>query len=453
MPKSAKKEENKTPTLKKSTKKAAKRAVKKAAKKHPILVVAVIVIVFVLIAVGVVLYLKVDKVHDAVNSIIGAKETTTEGSGGNALSQEGGTPSQEATPQTSDGTPSQEATPQTSGDPLPKAATFGDKDLSFHFLELGNNYTGDSTYIKAGDVDILIDAGSRQNSADAISEYVDRYCTDGTLEYVIATHAHQDHIAGFTNTSGRDGIFKRYECGVIIDFAETNATSAVYQNYVAARDAEVAAGAKHYTAADCVEERNGAQKTYVLGEGISMTVLDQDYYWGKSSDENNYSVCILFNHGDNYYLFTGDLEEDGEKSLVKRNSLPEVQLFKAGHHGSYTASTDALLSVIKPKIVCVCCCAGAVEYTQNKENTFPSQAFIDRVAPYTAKVYVTTVGTVEFNKEKNKYEDKGFASMNGVITVISSGGNVTVTCSENDTLLKDTAWFAANRTRPPAWAA
>ncbi|HAE89222.1 MAG TPA: hypothetical protein DCG79_05105, partial [Clostridiales bacterium] len=322
-----------------------------------------------------------------------------------------------------------------------------------HFLELGNNYTGDSTYIKAGDVDILIDAGSRQNSSDAIATYVDNYCTDGKLEYVIATHAHQDHIAGFTNTNARNGIFKRYECGVIIDFALTNASSAVYNNYVTARDEEVAAGAKHYTALECCNETNGAKKTYELGEGMSMTILYQRFYSESSSDENNYSVCVLFNHGDKYYLLTGDLEAEGEASLVENNNLPEVELFKAGHHGSYTASTNTLLSKIKPKMVCVCCCAGSVEYTQNSANTFPSQAFIDRVAPYTTQVYVTTLGSVAFDSDKNKYVDTGFTSMNGNITVLSSGGNVTVSCSNNNTVLKDTEWFQANRTRPPAWAA
>ena len=34
-------------------------------------------------------------------------------------------------------------------------------DLSIHFMELGNEYAGDSIYIKAGETDILIDAGSR----------------------------------------------------------------------------------------------------------------------------------------------------------------------------------------------------------------------------------------------------------------------------------------------------
>lgn len=74
--------------------------------------------------------------------------------------------------------------------------TYISGDLSIHFMELGNNYTGDSIYIKAGDTDILIDAGSRADSTDTTAAYIDQYCTDGVLEYVIATHADQDHIAG-----------------------------------------------------------------------------------------------------------------------------------------------------------------------------------------------------------------------------------------------------------------
>ena len=69
--------------------------------------------------------------------------------------------------------------------------------LEIHFLELGNANTGDSVYIQAGDNDILIDAGSRKNSASAIESYLDPLVEDGKLEYVFATHAHQDHIAGF----------------------------------------------------------------------------------------------------------------------------------------------------------------------------------------------------------------------------------------------------------------
>ena len=75
-------------------------------------------------------------------------------------------------------------------------------DFMVHFLELGNKFAGDCTYIKAGDCDILIDAGSRTSSVSTISEYIDQYVTDGKLEYVIVTHAHEDHYAGFSAING-----------------------------------------------------------------------------------------------------------------------------------------------------------------------------------------------------------------------------------------------------------
>ena len=146
-------------------------------------------------------------------------------------------------------------------------------DLSIHFMELGNKYAGDSIYIKAGDTDILIDAGSRESSTETTSAYIDQYCTDGVLEYVIATHAD--------------------------------------------------------------------------------------------------------------------------------------------------------------------------EYTDTPENQFPTQAMIDRVAQYTDRVYVTSLG--------DESAEDGYVSMNGNIVVKSGRGGVTVECSNNDTLLKDTQWFKENRTTPSAW--
>ena len=38
-------------------------------------------------------------------------------------------------------------------------------DLQFHFMQLGNNKNGDAIYIKAGDIDILIDAGVSDTTA------------------------------------------------------------------------------------------------------------------------------------------------------------------------------------------------------------------------------------------------------------------------------------------------
>ena len=314
--------------------------------------------------------------------------------------------------------------------------------MDINFLELGNKYTGDSTFIKAGDVDILIDAGSRQNSATTIANFIDNYCTDGVLEYVIATHAHQDHIAGFVGSNADQGILKRYKIDTLIDFSLTNATSAIYNNYISLRDEKVASGdiAHHYTANDCIQGNNGAKRIYQLGEGMSMEILDQKFYRETTSDENDYSVCALFTQANNHYLFTGDLEKDGEKSLVELNSLPEVELFKGGHHGSYTANTDTLLNVIKPKTICICCCAGSDEYTKTPENMFPAQLAVNRMAKWTDQIFVTTVVSDD---------EKGYKSLNGNINFhCSKGKEYVVTGSNNSIILKDTEWFKNNRTWP-----
>lgn len=320
-------------------------------------------------------------------------------------------------------------------------------DLSFHFLTLGNKYTGDSTYIKIGDVDILIDAGSRQNSAAPIIEYVNQYCTDGKLEYVIATHAHQDHIAGFVGTKS-GGVLNSFEIGTIIEFARTNSTSAIYGNYCAARDAAVEKGAKCYTALQCWNNEDGAQRSYTLAEGVTMDVLNNYYYKNKTSDENNYSVCVMFNYGDSHYLFTGDLETEGESYLVDGNDLPHCKLFKGGHHGSYTANTAKLMQVIQPDVVCVCCCAGTPEYTENMDNTFPSQAFFDRVLPYTDQIFVTTmVDEIIPPEDEDDDPDWTVKDMNGNIVVVTDGVKLDVHCSASAVSVTETDWFRENRKR------
>lgn len=332
-------------------------------------------------------------------------------------------------------------------------------DLSIHFMELGNNYTGDSIYIRAGDTDILIDAGSRTNSAAVIDQYLQSQMDgDRTLEYVIATHAHQDHIAGFAGDGSNESLFELYDCKTIIDFSQTEATSNVYKNYVTSRNAEIESGAEHYTALECCEGTNGAQQVYEIAPGIEMKILYHKYYSEYPGDENNCSVCVLISQGDNNFLLTGDLEAEGEISLVENNpDLPKVKLFKAGHHGSYTASSDVLLNKIQPEIVCVCCCAGSVEYLHNAStyedllHSFPAQEAIDRISKWTDQVYVTTLGDITFDSSSGKYKDIGFGSMNGNIVVTSNSGGVSVACSASNTLLKDTEWFRENRTMPAAW--
>ncbi|MBQ7948548.1 MAG: MBL fold metallo-hydrolase [Clostridia bacterium] len=330
-------------------------------------------------------------------------------------------------------------------------------DLSIHFLELGNKYTGDCTLIKVGNTEVLIDAGSRKGSAPTVSAYIDEYCTDGVLEYVISTHAHEDHISGFIGTKNgntRSGILYNYEVETLIQFARSdygltteNGNPTLYSEYLDAVAYAETQGTQVYTALECWNGTNGAQKTYYLDaeNKVSMNILYNYFYENKTSGgggENEYSVCMLLSYEEEHFLFTGDLEKKGEEYLVQYNELPQCTLFKGGHHGSYTASSETLLSVIQPEIVCVCCCCGSTEYTKDMANVFPSQAFVDRVAKYTDRVYVTTVVSEDA---------KGYQSMNGNIVVWMREDTISINCSNNNILFKDTEWFAVNRIMPEPW--
>lgn len=323
--------------------------------------------------------------------------------------------------------------------------------ISFHFMMLGNGSSGDSIYIQAGEKDILIDAGSVESSVETIKNYLNTRITDNKIEYVIVTHGDKDHIAGFAKTNG--SIFDLYECETIIDFpltskSETTASGGVslYGDYIAERNAEVEKGAKHYTALECFKEQNGAQRVYNLTEdgNVKMEILYNYYYENDrgGDEENDYSVCVQFYHGSKKFLFTGDLEKKGEEKLVEyytnnyKGTLSNVELFKAGHHGSATSSNDVLLDVIKPKICIVQCAIG-------DKHDFPRQEFIDRISKHTSNVYVNTMANEEYTNG-NSYVD-----MNGNIVVISDAEDgVYVECSNNNTKLKDTDWFKKYRIWP-----
>ena len=353
--------------------------------------------------------------------------------------------------------------------------------VAVHFLELGNKYTGDCTYIKVGEnIDILIDCGSKSNSVPTVSNYLNQYVTDGVLEYVIITHAHQDHYAGFATTTKVDSIFDLYECETIITFSATNqktpttyidqdasgtnnvsklgitsysatttSTTTLYANFnrelqdelntTLTKGSKIGQNPTHFTADEVVENYTNGEIVLDETNDISLQVLNSYYYTNKAGTENDYSVCTMINQGNKHFIFTGDLEMDGEAYLVSMNTLPQVELYKAGHHGSKTSSSMTLLNAIQPKIVCVCCCAGSNEYTDTAANQFPTKQFINNVSQFTTKVYVTTLCV--------NYDNDEFTSFNGNIVVMAKKADVdmSVYCSNNTIVLKDTEWFKNNR--------
>lgn len=379
-------------------------------------------------------------------------------------------------------------------------------DFQIHFMMLGNDAAGDCAYIKAGDKDILIDAGSAASSYATTNQYIKQYCKDNSFEYVIATHGDQDHIAAFPS------FFKNYQVDTVIDFScetytqyqafketkkstrdyfsGTTKTTATYGAYLKARDTYAN---HHYTAGDCYKNINGAKRSYKLSDNVTMDILYNYYYYdnnndGKvdSTDENNFSVLTLFTYKQNgkYHRFFlgGDLEKEGEEKFAEyydgsteEKTMPKVDLYKAGHHGSKTSSNDCLLDILQPKLCVCCCCCGTDEYTPITNNQFPTQDFINRIAKWTDKVYAPSIfdsyeivtaaqakddkGNLKYDKKGNPVSDRtgvaigeqyahtsGYKAMNGNIIVSCNGSSIGLWASNNLIKLKDSEWFNSTLT-------
>ena len=422
---------------------------------------------------------------------------------------------------TTDGNNTQTTDTQTTN-PLDDESVIYD-DFRIFFFSVNSNRNEDFIYIKAGDTDILIDTGINDNYYDeenivkywnddedisetAESSYVietqiipeiKKYCSDNKFEYVIITNGNNEHINGIKNLCYKDyyydAISKEYHYNLnyfaidnIIDNKLTNKTGSAYNkylttvnNYVNGQILGVNQNANHYYISDCLNNTNGANSSYQLSNNVTMKFLYNKYHFETTENEGDYSICTLFTYknGDQEknFLFTGDLGQKGEEALVSyydgstpEKTLPKCEFYKAGNHGASTSSNSCLLDIIQPKICVVPCCAGSFDTEVIDEQT-PSQAFINRIAKWTDRVYVPTVANyhiaegydddeIEYLEVVRDNYDKttdtitrGYHQMNGNI-IISCGTNqsgdlqVNVNCSNNNTKLKDSEWFNATIT-------
>ncbi|RSJ91694.1 DNA internalization-related competence protein ComEC/Rec2 [Streptococcus mitis] len=85
---------------------------------------------------------------------------------------------------------------------------------------------------------------------------------------------------------------------------------------------------------------------------------------------------------DKYFLFTGNLEEKGEKELLKQYPDLEVDVLKAGQHGSKKSSSSAFLEQLKPEFT-------LISVGKNNRTKRPHQETLTRLEGINSKVYRT----------------------------------------------------------------
>lgn len=96
-----------------------------------------------------------------------------------------------------------------------------------------------------------------------------------------------------------------------------------------------------------------------FGQGDSITLGEVEirgYYpagTAKLEAANDHSIGMLLHAPDFQMLFTGDMDEACEQQMLAalweaNAGYPKIDVLKAGHHGSHTSSSEALLAALRP---------------------------------------------------------------------------------------------------------
>nr|WP_246976918.1 ComEC/Rec2 family competence protein [Natribaculum luteum] len=207
-----------------------------------------------------------------------------------------------------------------------------DGELEIHHIDVGQ---GDSTLIiTPANETILIDTGDWRQDGSEVIAYLDAQGID-RIDHLVSTHADADHIGGHAaviehfETTG-EGVGSAYDSGVPSD-------SATYENYLNTVD-------EHDVNLLIVESGDELP----LEGDVSAQVMNPPA-GDTGSDVNDNSVVLALEFGDFQYLAPGDVDTGVEQRLVDEwGSDLESDVYKAGHHGSSTSSSDAFVDVIAP---------------------------------------------------------------------------------------------------------
>ena len=241
---------------------------------------------------------------------------------------------------------------------------FADVDLNNEDFNVLFMYVGqaDSTLVKYKNKIMLIDAGNNEDGKNIVKFLKDKGISK--LDYIVGTHYDEDHIGGL------DDIIENFDIG----------------KYYLSNGGEL--GPNHYNLEKAAKKKNLAITIPKVGDKIDFGDVDMEVMAASKFDgknDNNASIVIQAKYGSRKYLFMGDLEKQ-EEAKRKWN---EVDVLKAGHHGSNTSSTQEFLNQVKPKYVFVS--AG-----KNNKYRLPNVKAMERIEKTGAKIFRTDVNESSF---------------------------------------------------------
>ena len=245
--------------------------------------------------------------------------------------------------------------------------------LRVYFLDVGQ---GDAIFIETPNGNqILIDGGpSNGKVVKELSKIMPFY--DRSIDLVMASHPHADHIGGLNE------IFKRYKISLVVD-SGVDYKTAEYEAYQKNIKDE---GANWI----------GAQRGMILK-------LDKEVYLdvllpvktNPGLSPHDGMLVLRMRSPDGAVFFSGDMEAPLEKYLVILSGNITSEILKVGHHGSKTSTSDELLGAIKPEYAVI---------SVGKDNKYghPGKEVLKRLSDFDIETFRTDEsGTVKifFDKE------------------------------------------------------
>jgi competence protein ComEC len=178
---------------------------------------------------------------------------------------------------------------------------------------------------------ILIDGGSGNYVVYSIGKYF--HPKDRFIDVVILTHPHEDHLSGIID------ILERYDVGEILYYPACY-NSSLYR-YFLNLDENISVVDTNYIFEG---------KSFVLKLLYPLEQVSEDECV-KFPNVNNASIVMKFDSDAGSFLLTGDAEHEVENWLMKKYSKKElkVDVLKAGHHCSRTASSRSFVNFVEPK--------------------------------------------------------------------------------------------------------
>ena len=206
--------------------------------------------------------------------------------------------------------------------PTTQPATPADSSFAIHFIDVGQ---ADAALILCDGKAMLIDGGNAADS-NLMYTYLKKH-NISHLDYVIGTHAHEDHIGGIAGALNYATVGTAY-CPV------TSYSTKAFRNFVSALNQRGVSITVPTTG-----------HTFSLGSA-TCTILAVNTV---TDDPNNTSIVLRIVYGDTSFLFTGDAEREVEQIILDSGIDIRSTVLKVGHHGSKSSTSYYWLRQIAPE--------------------------------------------------------------------------------------------------------